>query len=460
MRKLTILLLSLSLLFCFAGIAYATPQVILDGQALSFDVPPVIESGRTLVPLRAIFEALGSNIQWDGDTQTVTATKGSTEIELVIGGKALKNGQPVTLDVPAKIIEGRTVVPLRFVSEALGCQVSWDGATQTITISSSSNAGTVKVHFIDVGQADSIYISLPNHNDILIDAGNTSDGSTVVNYLKNHGMDDTLELVIATHPHEDHIGGLPAVYSAFKVEDTIDCGMYADTAAYKNYSDGAHNKGDYWEVDNNQTFTYGNVKLQILTGATVWDNANDYSVVSRLDTGDIEFLFMGDAGFPAEAALTGELDAEILKVGHHGSGTSTSAALLSRVKPEAAVISVGAGNTYGHPTAETLQRLTDAGATIYRTDLNGDIIVTTDGKTYSVEADVDRSSQTDTISLPTTPAATPVNNGAYVGSINSNKYHYPSCRYAQSIKPENQIWFKDAAGAKAAGYVPCEVCKP
>jgi beta-lactamase superfamily II metal-dependent hydrolase len=382
MRKHTILLLSLSLLLCFTAKVLAAPQVILDGQALSFDVPPVIESGRTLVPLRAIFEALGAGVQWDGETQTVTATKNDTEIVLVIGGGAYKNGQPFTLDVPAKIIESRTMAPLRFVSEALGCQVSWDGNTQTISILSLSGTGTVKVHFIDVGQADAIYISLPDHNDILIDAGYSS-GSTVVNYMKSHGIDDTLELVIATHPHADHIGGLPAVYKDFKVKDTIDSGMYSDTTFYKNYAAGAHNKGEYWEVDNQQVFTYGSVKLQILTGAAAWDNANDYSVVCRLDTGDIEFLFMGDAEVPAEAALTGELDAEILKVGHHGSNTSTSAAFLSKVNPEVAVISVGDRNSFGYPTVEVLQRLTEAGATIYRTDLNGNVVITTDGTSYS-----------------------------------------------------------------------------
>ncbi len=464
-KKLTQSILVLLILVSLSCVATAAPQVILDGQAISFDVPPVIESGRTLVPLRAIFEALGSNIQWNGDTQTVTATKDSTEIKLIIGGAAYKNGQPVTLDVPAKIIESRTMVPLRFVSEALGCQVNWDGATQTITISSLSGTGTIKVHFIDVGQADSIYISLPDHNDILIDAGNTSDGSTVVNYLKNHGADDTLELVIATHPHEDHIGGLPAVYDAFDVIETIDCGMTAGTSVYKNYSVAAQSIGDSWEVDNHQTYAFGNVELQILTGAAYWDNPNDYSVVSRLDTGDIEFLFMGDAGFPAEAVLTGELDAEILKVGHHGSRTSTSADLLSEVNPEVAVISVGAGNSYGHPTAETLQRLTNSGATIYRTDFNGDIVVTTDGHTYNTSVSHTTAYETPAVQVQpqTTPTElTPASSetGLYVGSIKSDKYHYPSCRYVQTIKPENLIWFNSAAEAQAAGYVPCGVCKP
>ncbi len=137
MKKIVSLLILLFCLTLMPLTAQAAPQVILDGQRIDFDVQPVIENGRTLVPLRAIFEALGANVQWEGSTQTVTATKNGTEIKLIIGGQAFKNGQTVNLDVPAKIVSGRTMVPLRFVSEALGARVNWNGATQTIAISSS-----------------------------------------------------------------------------------------------------------------------------------------------------------------------------------------------------------------------------------------------------------------------------------------------------------------------------------
>lgn len=140
MRKYFLLILIASM-FSFAGLAQAAPQVILNGQSLSFDVPPVIENDRTLVPLRAIFEALGASVQWDGENQMVTANKAGTEIKLSIGGPAYKNGTPVNLDIRAKIISNRTMVPLRFIAEALGCQVSWDHATQTVTITSSDCSG-------------------------------------------------------------------------------------------------------------------------------------------------------------------------------------------------------------------------------------------------------------------------------------------------------------------------------
>lgn len=138
MRKcLTAIILMALMLLGEATIAQAAPKVLLNNSMLSFDVPPIIENGRTLVPLRTIFEALGASVRWDGETQTVIAEKADTEIKLAIGGQAYKNGQPVSLDVPAKIVDGRTLVPLRFVSEAMGCQVMWDDNTNTVTIAAS-----------------------------------------------------------------------------------------------------------------------------------------------------------------------------------------------------------------------------------------------------------------------------------------------------------------------------------
>lgn len=137
-KKLFILfLVTIMTLSLIPGLALAAPLVMLDGAALQFDVPPVIENGRTLVPLRAIFEALGAEISWNGATQTVLATKAGTQVVLTIGNpQAYRNNAPVLLDVPPKIIEGRTMVPLRFVSEAMGADVKWDGVTGTILITS------------------------------------------------------------------------------------------------------------------------------------------------------------------------------------------------------------------------------------------------------------------------------------------------------------------------------------
>jgi len=473
-RKAIIIFAIFAFIVAFNNPAMAA-QVYIDGQKL--DVATASESGTTLVPLRAIFQALGATVDWDGSTQTVTATKSQTTVKLQIGDKtAYKNGQPVTLQVPGKVVSGNTMVPLRFVSEALGADVDWDGSTQTITIISVgttgsapsppiSTAGLTKVHFIDVGQADAIYIELPGNGDIVIDAGNKADGSLIVNYLNRQKVDD-IELLIATHSHEDHIGGMPAVFDAFAVEKVLDTGYCSGTDTCKAYKAKVLAEGALYMADNRQSFSFGSVTLHVLTGPETWSSdTNNYSVVCLLDTGEIEFLFTGDAEAMAEGsllALSSIFKAEILKVGHHGSNTSTSELFLERVNPEIAVISVGAGNSYGHPADETIQRIQYAGIDIYRTDLHGTVIVTTDGKTYSVvtEQKVDPVSQVKQPEPKSQPAPAPVTSGQYVGSSKSDKYHYPSCRYGQSILPHNLLWFKDAADARAHGYVPCGVCKP
>lgn len=465
------IILSFMIVFCFilAVPVIAAPTVELDGQQLIFtDSQPIIEDGRTLVPLRSIFEAMGATVTWNQDTQTATAVKGNITVILPIGSTdPTVNGQVKKLDVPAKIVNGRTLAPLRFVGEAFGGTVGWDQASQTITIFSAPPSGTpppsthVKVHFIDVGQADAIYIQLPDNNDILIDAGNKSDGSAVVNYLKNQNVDD-IELLIATHPHEDHIGGLPVVFNAFQIEKVVDSGKAATSKIYSAYDAAVKAEGCNYEQDNYQSYTWGNTVLRIYTGSETWADANDYTVICRLDTGDIEFLFMGDAEVPVEAALKGDISAEILKVGHHGSKSSTGSEFLSRVNPEVAVISVGTGNTYGHPSVETLSKLQSADIKVYRTDLNGNIIVTSDGKTYTVNTQKNTSNQTTPIVQPAgTPPPLPATlQGEYIGSKKSDKYHLPECRYAKKIEWANEIWFKTREEAEAAGYKPCGVCKP
>lgn len=467
-KKGLIVLLALVMAFALAVPAMAA-QVYVDGEQLN--VQTINEKGTTLVPLRSIFQSLGANVDWDGSTQTVTAAKAQTTVRLQIGSStAYKNGQAVTLQVPGKIVSGNTMVPLRFVSEALGANVNWDGTTQTITITSTTEtpAGPVttqtKVHFIDVGQADAIYIELPDNNDILIDAGNEADGPLVIDYLKKQDVDD-IELLIATHPHEDHIGGIPAVLNVFEVEKIVDSGYVADSQIYREYKAAVQNEGAVYQEDNRRTYNFGGISLQVLTGPDTWEDTNDYSVVCRLDTGDIEFLFTGDAEGPVEAVLPGNLEAEILKVGHHGSSTSSTAAFINKVSPEVAIICVGADNSYGHPADETVQRLQNAGAKVYRTDLNGNIVVTTNGSSYEVQTQ--KASimpqpvvQPSPVKFDPQPTPAPASTGKFVGSTQSDKYHYPDCRHAESIAPENEIWFKYAADAQAQGYVPCGVCKP
>ena len=246
--------------------------------------------------------------------------------------------------------------------------------------------GPAEVHFIDVGQGDSIYIRTPSQ-DILIDAGER--GDTVVDYLKGQNVDD-LELVIGTHPHSDHIGGLVDVLEEIPTEEVVDPGVVTTSKTYEDYltlidaRDITFTEG---RAGMKRTFEDGTV-LEIFSPASPdEDDLNEASVVAKLTYGKISFLFTGDAGTKSEKEMLKSgypLKSTVWKAGHHGSSTSTSDDFLEAVSPEAAVIPCGAGNSYGHPHKETLEKLEAADIDIYRTDIMGTIVAETDGKTYEI----------------------------------------------------------------------------
>lgn len=249
-----------------------------------------------------------------------------------------------------------------------------------------SVSGTLQVHYIDVGQGDSILIVAPDGKVMLIDGGES--GSGTLAYLQAHGV-KRIDVMVATHPHADHIGGLVDVLDAMPVGEVITSGVSQTTKTYERFLDGiAAAKAVYKEVKRGDVVSLGALNFAVLhAGGPVGDDLNQTSVVLRLVYGKVAFLFTGDAGKEAEAQMLAEgdtLQAQILKVGHHGSSSASSPEFLDAVKPQVAVYSCGAGNSYGHPAASTIANLAAAGATVYGTDLNGSIVVTTDGNTYRV----------------------------------------------------------------------------
>jgi hypothetical protein len=200
---------------------------------------------------------------------------------------------------------------------------------------------------------------------------------------------------------------------------------------------------------------------------------NDNSLILKITYGQVSFLMTGDAGHDTENHLISsgfDLDSTILKVGHHGSRYSTSRPFLRAVSPEVSIIQVGADNSYGHPTQLVLSNLQAVGSEIYRTDTSGNVIVTTDGKTYSVTTkrySTGFDTTTSTSSLAATTATTTtssvaaaVSAGPFVGSKKSDKYHYPSCSSAKRISPANLVTFSSSADARSKGYTPCGACRP
>jgi len=319
--------------------------------------------------------------------------------------------------------------------------------------------GVLETHFIDVGQGDAILIKTAEKN-ILIDGGDR--GDTVLNYLRNQGV-SSLDLVIGTHPHADHIGGLINVMNAIPVKEIIDPGVAHTTITFEDYLDVIDAK--------DIKFTEGRagMKRDLGGGAEMKivhptspssSHLNNASIVCRITFGDVSFMFTGDAEQGAESQILNSgynLDSDILKVGHHGSNTSTTSPFLNAVSPSTAIIMCGTGNTYGHPHEETLVKLTNAGVDIYRTDTQGTIVIATDGLTYDVSQqpytyDPQQEQAQDVVEADV--------EGKFVGSTQSDRYHYPDCRHAKNISPGNLRSFGSVSEAKGAGYVPCGVCNP
>ncbi|MDK2882021.1 MAG: competence protein ComEC [Bacillota bacterium] len=242
----------------------------------------------------------------------------------------------------------------------------------------------LKVHYLDVGQADSILVEFPGKKALLIDGGNADDGARIVKYLQENGI-RTLAAVVATHPHEDHIGGLVQVLSNLEVSKFYLPRRATTTRTYSNLLAALQEKGiPVYEAKAGTRIEVGPEVRATFLGPVRLDygDLNDASAVLKLEYGQTSFLFMGDAGEAAEKDLVehGGLRADVLKVGHHGSASASSSAFLNVVKPRLAVISVGKDNDYGHPSPETLRRLRMVGATILRTDEAGNIVIVSDGE--------------------------------------------------------------------------------
>ncbi len=342
---------------------------------------------------------------------------------------------------------------LLFLTLALllsGCAM--EGAlpsAQTEEIPGSQNPDTLYIHYIDVGQADCALIAYGAFY-MLIDGGNREDSQLVVSYLEQQGV-DSLTAVVCTHAHEDHVGGLAGVLAVYPVQE-----VYAPTATYASSC-----FDDFMYYVNQQDLTVtipepgrsiaaGDLQITFLGPVTSYADTNNTSLVLRLDFGETAFLFTGDMETAAETDLLDagtNVAADVLKVGHHGSNTSTGYRFLYEVAPEYAVISVGEDNAYGHPHDEPLSRLTDAGCTILRTDRLGTIVAASDGQTISFTWE-------NQIAQPESPQ--PGAEQVYIGNVNSHTFHAPDCPNLPSQR--NQIRFSTYQEAIDAGYTPCGGC--
>ncbi|MBP7868604.1 MAG: MBL fold metallo-hydrolase [Firmicutes bacterium] len=307
-------------------------------------------------------------------------------------------------------------------------------------------SGSVLFTFIDVGQGDAILVSTSDGHHMLVDGGPRSAGPSLAARLRELGVKH-LDVLVSTHPHEDHIGGLADVLDAVTVGRVIDSGKVHTSATYERYLTMIDEKDIPFALGRaNDLFRLGDARVQILwpTGALAED-LNDVSVVLRVDYGESSALLTGDIGPGVEQYLV-EHEAlsriVLLKVAHHGSRRSTAPEFLRRTRPRVAVIECAAGNSYGHPHYETMARLILNQVLTYRTDHHGEVSVrlTADPRVWS--ASMER-------------------RGAdYRGSSSSTVFHFPWCDRAQSIDAARVVVFSNRLQAEDAGYRPCKICRP
>lgn len=387
-------------------------------------------------------------------------------------------------------------------------------AEESSSSSSESNEkpnqiSELQVHYIDVGQGDATLI-ICGSEAMLIDAGDNSKGTTVQLYLQKQGV-KSLKYMIGTHPDADHIGGMDVIITKFDCETIIMPDKTSDTATYRDVIDAMEYK--YYKNTLpvvGDTYTLGDASFTIIAPNKSYSDSNNSSVVILLTHGSNKFLFTGDAEFESENDILNNginISANVLKVGHHGSSTSTGQEFLKAVNPQYAVISCGKDNSYGHPHEETLTALKNTGVQVYRTDEQGSIVATSDGKSIiwntepsnswkageteesnqssTVKTNDDKNSNSEAIpqitpqepvieSVPEEPIIdsapqetvaitpeVPASTITYVLNNNTKKFHYPSCSSVDQIKPINR---EDTTMTReeiiAQGYDPCKRCNP
>lgn len=248
----------------------------------------------------------------------------------------------------------------------------------------SDDKNNLKVYFIDVGQADSILID-NNGEYALIDAGNNADGKKLVNYFSSLGI-TSFKYVIGTHAHEDHIGGMDDIIRNFSIEHFYMPDVITTTKTFEDVLDALEEKQIAFETpEEDATFSLANTKFKVLYVGTDSSDINDTSIILKATYHKNTMLFTGDASSKIEEKiLKKDLESNVLKVSHHASQYSTSKKFLDLVKPQYAIIEVGVGNVYNHPKDIVLERLKKVGAKIYRTDLDGTIILESDGANIRV----------------------------------------------------------------------------
>lgn len=282
------------------------------------------------------------------------------------------------------------ILPLMSAALLAGCSADFNADSLASVISmisgdsgdNNQNTGMLNVFYLDVGQGDSELIELPDGKTMLIDAGTSESEEYIIDFIHNRGI-SKLDYVVATHPHADHIGGMAGVLNAFTIGTVYMPDAANDTKTFDRMLDAIEDKN----IPVTQAkagvniFKDGSLHAELLAPCgDSYEELNDYSAVVKLNYGNTSFLFMGDAEELSENEIQGNVQCDVVKVGHHGSNTSSSPGFVSRTNAKYAVICAGKGNSYGLPKDKIIKRWQNAGAEVLRTDEDGTILFTSDGR--------------------------------------------------------------------------------
>jgi beta-lactamase superfamily II metal-dependent hydrolase len=294
---------------------------------------------------------------------------------------------------------------------------------------------------------------------MLIDAADSEHGQAIVNYLWNLKI-SKIDILVATHPHEDHIGGMPAVLSAFTFGKVWDSGYVHTSDIYEKFLTTILNKKiPYGKPRAGFSQKVGTATVQVLSPVQLLSgtdsDANNNSLILRIVYGRTSFLLAGDIQDEGRAAVKSWPKSTVLKVSHHGAANGTNAAFLKAVAPSYAVISVGAQNDYSHPNAGVVSLLKASCRNIYLTSTSGACVFSTDGSTVQA---LTMKGNADNPGMVAVPVQQPASSSSYIGNANSKVFHRPSC----SRLPDqgNRVYFNARNDALAAGYQPCRICDP
>lgn len=329
----------------------------------------------------------------------------------------------------------------------------------------TEESSTFTIHYLDVGQGDAALI-LCDGKSMLVDGGGAYASDIIYTCLKKQGITH-LDCIVCSHADEDHVGGLSGALSAVSASAVYAPETEADTKAYQNFKKKVQEQGlEIQHPKHGSSFTLGSSTVEVL--GPISENTserNNTSIVLKVRYGETSFLFTGDAEFDEEHDILEQgydLSADVLKVSHHGSAGATSYRFLREVLPDYAVISVDKDNAYGHPTEEVLSKLRDADVQVYRTDLQGDIIATSDGKNVTITPSKNADMDTLTIEKPAVSMPQTGENQSsterYIGNQNSKKFHLPTCHTLPA--EHNRVYFSTRDEAIQEGYTPCQNCSP